>query len=625
MNLYDLENSKNSRKSGISKKKETEFHAKLDTLVHDTFGKRKEELEEANPHNFDSDVDYYAAQNAPAKPRYRGTSSPGVNQDDEAYFREIFRKKRLAAQQAEKDKELGVAEGSEDFKARLEKRRATLTPAQKAASEKIMKKTANGRGISNKELDDFRATQNKQGVAESYPKHQDLSGISTDKLKAYLDKQSKQQVSGEGTQVKRVRAELQRRQQGVAEAQLDELSSDTLTSYIAKSADGTDKRRDGMFKAARKIVGKGNREPSDRHSSEKTAEGQLNEYLVRAGMPVKDVLALNLFQDTGPDGQEGMADDPRWSRLMKKYQPIANMLAKKIMALGKNRRLSDAEAEAIEQTWYDGSDAYDDMEVEYLADYYDQQIDIIEALLAGNITDEEFGIAEGEEMGTFAALKDWQVWNVHVYNNYYRGKYADYGPRPYSVVAGSPEEARQVIINNPDYVLQDLLSRKLQNGKKILPRGSALPVEEKRVGKAEPGSITTMGLKKMLTPDGVQSFKFTNGKIVDGSHAQGGEEHGNGVDEFKRQALLPANKVAEGDDEPALSELSNELLGRYKKELGVRASAADKAGDYDKGHEYFKKINKATVRQGENDARKHEQDDMMETRLDMMRRAGYDL
>ena len=92
------------------------------------------------------------------------------------------------------------------------------------------------------------------------------------------------------------------------------------------------------------------------------------------------------------------------------------------------------------------------------------------------------------------------------------------------MVASSPEEARQVVINNADYVLQDLLSRKLQNGKKVLPRGSALPVEEKRVGKADPGTITTMGLKKMLTPDGVQSFKFTNGKIVDGAHVQGGEQ-----------------------------------------------------------------------------------------------------
>jgi hypothetical protein len=57
----------------------------------------------------------------------------------------------------------------------------------------------------------------KRSVAESYPKHQDLSGISTEKLKAYLAKQSQQQVSGEGNQVKRVRAELQRRSQGVSE------------------------------------------------------------------------------------------------------------------------------------------------------------------------------------------------------------------------------------------------------------------------------------------------------------------------------------------------------------------------------------------------------------------------
>jgi hypothetical protein len=57
----------------------------------------------------------------------------------------------------------------------------------------------------------------KSGVSENYPKHQDLSGVSTDKLKAYLDKQAKQSAPGEGSQVKRVQAELQRRSQGVAE------------------------------------------------------------------------------------------------------------------------------------------------------------------------------------------------------------------------------------------------------------------------------------------------------------------------------------------------------------------------------------------------------------------------
>jgi GNAT superfamily N-acetyltransferase len=86
----------------------------------------------------------------------------------------------------------------------------------------------------------------------------------------------------------------------------------------------------------------------------------------------------------------------------------------------------------------------------------------------------------------------------------------------------------------------------------------------------------------------------------------------------------PKNETVESEE---LGELSNELLGRYKKELGIRASAADRAGNFDKGHEYFKKINRATVRQGDNDARRHaeKENDVMETRLNMMRKAGYDL
>lgn len=71
-----------------------------------------------------------------------------------------------------------------------------------------------------------------EGLAESYPKHQDLSGISTDKLKAYLAKQAKQSVPGEGAQVKRVKAELQRREQGVAEGdQVNEISDRALQNY----------------------------------------------------------------------------------------------------------------------------------------------------------------------------------------------------------------------------------------------------------------------------------------------------------------------------------------------------------------------------------------------------------
>jgi hypothetical protein len=83
----------------------------------------------------------------------------------------------------------------------------------------------------------------KQGVSENYPKHQDLSGISTDKLKAYLARQSQQSVPGEGSQVRRVQAELQRRTQGVAEAKKnssnddhDRLAIGTNESRLAKRA-----------------------------------------------------------------------------------------------------------------------------------------------------------------------------------------------------------------------------------------------------------------------------------------------------------------------------------------------------------------------------------------------------
>jgi GNAT superfamily N-acetyltransferase len=61
----------------------------------------------------------------------------------------------------------------------------------------------------------------QQGLAENYPKHQDLSGISTDKLKAYVAKYTSHPMSGEGAQVRRVRAELERRSQGMAEGFFD--------------------------------------------------------------------------------------------------------------------------------------------------------------------------------------------------------------------------------------------------------------------------------------------------------------------------------------------------------------------------------------------------------------------
>jgi hypothetical protein len=53
----------------------------------------------------------------------------------------------------------------------------------------------------------------------------------------------------------------------------------------------------------------------------------------------------------------------------------------------------------------------------------------------------------------------------------------------------------------------------------------------------------------------------------------------------------------------SLSELSNELLGRYKKAAGADASKADKAGDFKRGDKRFSGINKATIKQFDNDSK----------------------
>jgi hypothetical protein len=62
-------------------------------------------LSEVNPHNYDSDVDYYAARDA--KPRQRSAPSdyPYSQQQDDDYFREIFRKQRLAKKKAEQEED----------------------------------------------------------------------------------------------------------------------------------------------------------------------------------------------------------------------------------------------------------------------------------------------------------------------------------------------------------------------------------------------------------------------------------------------------------------------------------------------------------------------------------------
>jgi hypothetical protein len=72
------------------------------------------------------------------------------------------------------------------------------------------------------------------------------------------------------------------------------------------------------------------------------------------------------------------------------------------------------------------------------------------------------------------------------------------------------------------------------------------------------------------------------------------------------ELVLMYKKIKEQDvNEAYIQELSSDLLASYKKKAGEQASAADKAGDYEKGNKRFKGIVKATNKQFDNDAKKN--------------------
>jgi len=67
---------------------------------------------------------------------------------------------------------------------------------------------------------------------------------------------------------------------------------------------------------------------------------------------------------------------------------------------------------------------------------------------------------------------------------------------------------------------------------------------------------------------------------------------------------------AKGYKEEVVNELSNELLGSYKKKAGEQASAADKAGDFKKGNKRFSGIIRATKKQFANDVKEETLDEL---------------
>ena len=142
----------------------------------------------------------------------------------------------------------------------------------------------------------------------------------------------------------------------------------------------------------------------------------------------------------------------------------------------------------------------------------------------------ESRLAEGQEDEFMSALKGLKSWQVVIRNNYYRGKYTDYSGRYYYVLATSPEEARQVVLDNADAILKEILAMKSHNGRKILPRSSAIRITDKQIGEikdgTEAGRMSTANYKTMFSPQGQMRVKLSNGAVVDVEEEQSVTEGG---------------------------------------------------------------------------------------------------
>jgi hypothetical protein len=160
------------------------------------------------------------------------------------------------------------------------------------------------------------------------------------------------------------------------------------------------------------------------------------------------------------------------------------------------------------------------------------------------------GVSEAKEDAFMSKLGGLKSWQVVIFNNYYAGKYSDYRGKYYTVLASSAEQARQVVLDNADAILQDLLALKDRNGRKTLPRGSAVRITPDRIGKIEDGTVagrmSTTSYKKMYSPQGVMMVKLSNGAIVDVQ----GQEQG----------------VAEAEKNPHTSALGKALYRDLSKE-----------------------------------------------------------
>ena len=131
---------------------------------------------------------------------------------------------------------------------------------------------------------------------------------------------------------------------------------------------------------------------------------ELNEYIVRSGDDIMSVMSLNLFSDLIGQGNlsdydEEFANSPEWQAVVAKWAPKAEYLQQEIAKYqSTGRKLRDAEADALDATAYDGSDAYENanLAAEYLPKVYNKQASAIVRLLKDGYANPPTGMHEDD-------------------------------------------------------------------------------------------------------------------------------------------------------------------------------------------------------------------------------------
>ena len=124
---------------------------------------------------------------------------------------------------------------------------------------------------------------------------------------------------------------------------------------------------------------------------------QVVEYDLNTGNNVNNILELNLFRDMlDPEAIEydrDPKDAAKWKQLEAKWKPIAEHLAKIVKELAVDgKTLNQEEVRSINDTFYEGSDAYDSrLMLTELPKIYDDQATTVKFIL---LPSDEFYIAE---------------------------------------------------------------------------------------------------------------------------------------------------------------------------------------------------------------------------------------